>query len=184
MSYKKRSTPQYDRRAFSRSVLKSFVNTFDKERVKYRRQRVVRDIEVHLKKLKEEELDSFYENLLGRKPEELDIAYDITMDPSRTIALVPQGVPQSKRLKIDSLQQFCAEKPKPAKPLKFYKETAKDGKVKIGRAYYNAETLASALRVLGKDCCIHEPKKPDVPLMLQNKNGDRIFIAPIVESVD
>ena len=67
-----------------------------------------------------------------------------------------------------------------AKPMKYYKEKAnKDGVVRIGKSKYKAKYVISAIRTLGKDCYLYPPPKTGV-LIMENENGDRIFIAPWV----
>jgi len=184
MSYRRRATQQYGmRRRAGEATLKSFTKVFDRSRYGARRNSLIRDVDQQLKKMKDEEFSEFYENLVGRKPD-LGISYDVTINPERSVAIIPFGLKKGDaeqertRRNLLKLLSQSGKKVK-AESIADYTKKAKNGTVKIGEASFNLENVVSALRVLGKDTYVYKPKK-DMPLILENENEDRIFIAPVI----
>jgi len=190
MTYKRISGRQYDvRRKVGEATLKSFSQVFDKGAYRARRDSMIRNIERQLKKMKDEEFDDFYEKLVGQKPEESGITYSVTINPERTVALVPFGAlkkkasdPEQEKMRKGLLKTLSqAGKRVNAGNIAQYARDARDGVVKIGEGYFNVENVVSALRVLGKEVYVYKPKKKDRVLIMESANEDSVFIAPIVK---
>ena len=65
----------------------------------------------------------------------------------------------------------------------FQSRYARSGRLKIGDSQFNVDLMLKGLRALGgrRKCYVYKPKK-DQPLIIENENKDRIFIAPIATS--
>jgi hypothetical protein len=186
--YKKRTgQPQYAmRRSTSEVSLKSFGKIFDKGAYRSGRDHLIREMERQLKKMRDEDLSGFYEKLMGKKPEEIDVKYGITLNPERTVALAPFGTLTKKAVDVEhekmrkGLNKVLSSVGKKTKAgtMDSYLKRAKNGTVKFGASLFNVEYVISAIRALGKNTYAHSPKGKLGVLVLENENGDKIFIAP------
>jgi len=106
----------------------------------------------------EEKLKQYYEQILGEEPEPFQVEPKITLSDDNVVAIVPAGTMNKKinNAHLDRMRRGLARlyKARPkrrvkAKPMKHYKEKAKDGIVKIGKASYDVKRVISAIRTLG-----------------------------------
>ena len=182
MSYRRRASRQYSRKAVN-----SFVKEFSKQH-HYWRENLIRKIISKIRSANEEKLEQYYEQILGEKPEPLEVEPKITLSDDRVVAIVPAGTMNRKitddgylekvRRVLVRVYRKRSKRRVKAKSMKYYKEKAKDGVVRIGKARFSVKHVISSIRTLGKDCFYYPPSKDSI-LILENENGDRIFIAPV-----
>jgi len=181
MSYRRRASQQYSRKSAFR-----FSKEFRSLEHRGWRYTLISEITSKLRSASDKKLEQYYEQILGEKPPEFEPKMMLSED--RAVALMPAGTMNKKITDDETLERLrrglaalYRKRPKrrvKAKPMKYYKEKAnKDGIVRIGKSKYKAKYVISAIRTLGKDCYLYPPPKTSV-LITENKNGDRIFIAP------
>jgi hypothetical protein len=173
--------------------MSTFVKEFSKHEYHSWREKLIQKIVSKLRKLNEEKLKEYYEQILGEKPEpELFIIEPkITLSDDHVVAIVPAGtinkkIPDDEHLDRlrRGLVRIYRKRPKrkiKAKPMKYYKEKAdKNETIRIGKARFKVNYVLSAIRTLGKNCYMYPPQKNSI-LVLENGNRDWIFIAPLVQ---
>ncbi len=189
MRYKRKGVKRYDVRMRSQVALRSFDKTFNKGAYRARRNRMINDMQRQLRKMKDDEFKDYYEKLLGRRPKEPEVRFGITINDQRTVAIVPFGTlkkrvkdPEQERMRRGLLKMLSQTgKKAKAKTITFYEKRAKDGIVQIGKGRFNVVYVTSALRVLSKKSVyIYKPRLKESVLILENENGDRVFIAPFI----
>jgi len=167
----------------------SFAREFSRQ-YRYWREGVIRRIVSKIRSASEEKLKHYYEQILGEEPEPFQVEPEITLSDDRVVAMVPAGTMNKKAEdeELDRVRKGLARlyraRPKrrvKVKPMKYYKGKAKNGVVRIGKASYDVKRVISAIRALGKDCYMYPPQRKDSVLILENENGDRVFIAPVVK---
>jgi len=184
--YRKRGSRQYYKRDISAKALSSFARQFSRDEYRRWRNAIISEINRKARQANDEKLSEYYQVIVGKKPEPIEVKHEITLSSDRVTAFAPAGTLNKKtrgekeKMRRGLLKIFRSRGRRvKAKPIEHYKKHAKDGFVKIGKSYVNVNYLVSALRTLGKGCYIYEPKKKAYPVIVENENGDRIFIAAI-----
>jgi hypothetical protein len=192
MSYRRRALRQYGRRKYTYRPSFRFAKEFKAHGYRSWRNAIISEITGKLRSASDKRLEEHYEQILGEKPPEFE-PKTIMLSEDHAVALVPSGTMNKKIVDdphLDGLRRGLAriyrayKKTKrrvKAKPMKYYREKAdKDGTVRIGRSRYKAKYVISAIRTLGGDCYLYTPPKNAV-LIMENENGDRVFIAPFIK---
>ena len=150
---------------------------------------MINEIHSQLRRMPDNKLSETYKALTGSEaPIEKPPEPKITLSDDRVLAFAPAGSLRKQQngeeesLRKGLLQLMSKKRKKVlAKPISFYQKNDQDA-LRIGMSSFSKEHFLKALSVLGKPSYLHPPLK-DEPLVIENENGDMIFIAPRIETI-